>query len=811
MVLALALGCRDEVVPPSGDGAPYDVVFDGRALHLRRDEASVLVLPIDGVVVGEVAAYESDRSYDPFFPLALADGGVAWRAAESVSGALPSLRLSFGEGASATLTVREDGEGRFGLSLVPTAGQRPIAFLRLRFAIDGEEGLYGLGSALDHVNRRGSTRATQLEVDETTEAFSNEAHVHLPFVLGTTGWGMLVRDDHPTVFELGVEADDLLQVTVGTGEATPGGLAFDLYVADHPLDVTARYWQATGAHRLPARWALGPWHWRDENEDQAEVEADLQTLRDLDLATSAVWIDRPYATGVNTFDFEAVKFPEPQAMIDLAHRLGFRMALWHTPYVAEEETGPLFTEAEASGWFPPVHPPSFISWGTPIDLTNPEAYDWWQDLLGQYSAMGVEGYKLDYAEEILVGAFGGRLAWEFSDGSDERTMHAQYQRLYHQVYAETLPETGGFLLCRTAAWGDQVNGPIIWPGDLDATMDRWGDAAVDRDGEAYVAVGGLPASLVDALSLGPSGFPFYASDTGGYRHSPPDDETFTRWFQQTALSSVMQVGNSSNDVVWEPDAINGFDAATLDGFRVFTRLHLRLWPYLWTEAAAVATGEGRPLMRPLGLAYPELGVHPDDVYLLGDALLVAPVVDRGARDKEVVFPPGRWIDWFRGDVHGEGTETVPAALDELPLYLVEGGIVPLLRPTVDTLAPTEVPGTAPGQVDSAATTPGILWPRVFPGPASERVLFDGTRIAQESTGDGVTLEWTGGDEFRDGAIFEVVGAPKPAGVTGDGAALPERPDLAAVEADGGWTWTPDVGGTVFLRTSPGDGVRYTLY
>lgn len=786
MILALVAACHPDEPTPTPTPPDYDLTFEAGVLALRRDGEVLLELPIEGITIGEVAAWEEFRSYDPFYPDELAEGGVTWRTATGSTGAWPNLTLRFEGGASATLTGSEPGEGRFSFDVVPTAGEAPIAYLRLRATIDPLEGLYGLGSALDTPNRRGSIRAVQVELDPSTEAASNEAHVHVPLVIGTTGWGMFVADDHPMVFELGVEADELLQVTVGTGEDTAEGLRFDWYVADHPLDVTARYWAATGIHRLPARWALGPLLWRDENEDQAQVERDLQTIRDLDLATSAVWIDRPYASGVNTFDFDPAKFPDPQGMIDRAHDLGFRMSLWHTPYADPEEAAALYAEGLANGYFPPVHPPVFIDWSEPVDLSNPEAFAWWQAEIDKYKALGIEGYKLDYAEEILVGAFGGRLPWLFWNGDDERTMHAEYQRLYHRVYAETLPEDGGFLLCRTGVFGDQVNGPIIWPGDLDATMDRWGDPAVDRDGEPYIALGGLPASLVDGLSLGPSGFPFYGSDTGGYRHSPPDNETFVRWFEQTALSTVMQIGTSTNDVVWEPTAENGFDEQTLDWYRDYVRLHLRLWPYLWTYAEEIGRGEGRPIMRPLGLAYPELGVHPGDSYLLGDHLLVAPVVDRGAREREVVFPPGRWIDWFRGEVHEPGTETVPADLGELPLYLAAGGIVPMLRPTIDTLSPT----TRPEEVDSFATTAGVLWVRIFPGPRSELTVFDGSRITERVAEGVVIVEWTGGDTFVDGAWIELVGTGEP----------------EEVEVDGGsaeWSWSPEVGGTVSVRVPAG--------
>ena len=71
--------------------------------------------------------------------------------------------------------------------------------------------------------------------------------------------------------------------------------------------------------------------------------------------------------------------------------------------------------------------------------------------------------------------------------------------------------------------------------------------------------------MIGGLTLGPSGFPFYGSDTGGYRHAPPTKETFIRWFQQTALSTVMQVGTNSNDAPWEGGVDDSFDDGAFGG------------------------------------------------------------------------------------------------------------------------------------------------------------------------------------------------------------------------------------------------------
>jgi alpha-D-xyloside xylohydrolase len=357
-------------------------------------------------------------------------------------------------------------------------------------------------------------------------------------------------------------------------------------------------------------------------------------------------------------------------------------------------------------------------------------------------------------------------------------MKNRYQSFYHTTYAELLPDAGGFLLCRSSTYGDQQNGIIIWPGDLDATMARHGET-VDDAGESYVGVGGLPASIVAGLSLGPSGFPFYGADTGGYKHSPPDKETFMRWFEQTALSTVMQIGTSSNDVAWEPTPENGFDAELLDSYRIYTRLHLRLFPYLWSHAQRISS-DGRPIARALGLAHPELGVHPNDVYLLGDDLLVAPVVERGARARTFMLPEGEWVHWFTGErLTGPGEQTVDAPLGRLPLFVRAGALVPLLRPTIDTLVRVGVPDTL---ADSYASDPGVLYVRTVAGYPGSFTLFDGGTIVQEGDASAITLRASSGSELDHGVMFELMLAPAAVSVESDGTALDAFASLAELEA-----------------------------
>jgi alpha-D-xyloside xylohydrolase len=777
-------------------GGELSVAFADGVLTLRRDEQTLQTWPLDAFQLGLVDVLEEAQNYDPYpivanIPLLRRPRNLRWVAANAAQVSRAdadsfTLALAFPENKTAALAIVQRAAGRFEARFVPQAGDPPVAFFRLRPRVDPSEAFYGLGEYFDAVNHRGRIRAMQLEVDSGIESFNNEAHVPIPFVIGTRGWGLFVESPYPAAFDVAAADDDVVEATFGTAFASLDGLLFHLFAAQHPLDVTKHYYDVTGYPTLPARWALGPWIWRDENRDQAQVENDLATIRDLDLATTAIWIDRPYASGVNSFDFKPSQFPDPPHMIQLAHDLGFRMALWHTPYVDRDDpaTRELLQEANQGGYLPLRTGLALNDWGVPLDFTDPQAFSWWQDLIRRYTDMGIEGFKLDYGEDVVPGLAGTRTIWEFEDGSDERTMHGRYQLFYHRVYAELLPSDGSFLLCRHATYGGQRYASVIWPGDLDADMSKHRETVVD-DGETYVAVGGLPASLIAGLSLGPSGFPFYGSDTGGYRHSPPDKETFTRWFEQTALSSVMQVGTSSSDVPWEFNEENGFDDEMLDWYREYARLHLRLFPYEWTHAQRLLN-DGRPIQRALGLAYPEVGAHPDDTYLFGDDLLVAPVVERGERQRQVILPPGTWYDWWTGTAHeGDRTITVDAPLGVLPLFLRGGGIVPLLRPTIDTISPT----TDPQRVDSYATSPGILYVRVGRGPDSAFEIFDGATVAQRSAGNALELSWADGEEFRYGAVFEITGVEEQIELVTDNgeplARLASREELEA--ASSGWS------------------------
>ena len=187
----------------------------------------------------------------------------------------------------------------------------------------------------------------------------------------------------------------------------------------------------------------------------------------------------------------------------------------------------------------------------------------------------------------------------------------------------------------------------------------WGGDPTEDDSEAD----GLAAAVNQGLSMGLSGIGYWGSDIGGFHSLFTEGRTSTellvRWLEVGAFSPIMRTqaegyplpvvqDGAERAEVWSPEV--------LPHWRALARLRTQLYPYLW-DASLDYQRTGTPMMRHLALAYPDepaawgrgdrrTVAAARFEYLLGDDLLVAPVVDMGATGRDVWLPPGEWVDFW---------------------------------------------------------------------------------------------------------------------------------------------------------------------
>lgn len=677
------------------DGAGHRLELASDPLTIRVvDGAGAPIVEARGVGLAVGLAAGGDRQFHE--PMEDVPRGVRWSALSTGVSTTSSREgvLRDAEGNEARVTLASDRPGELVLRVTMDEAAAEAAMMRLVLAAD--DGHYdGLGERFEGADARGHRVPMQLSVTaRARESGTNEAHVPVPFLVDSRGWGLFVESREAGAFD--VAATDPAEVRVSF---EGGVLEARFFVAERPADVVAAYTRHTGLPRLPPRWAFAPQHWRNEWRDRAELEGVVATIRALDIPVTAFWIDNPWQTSYDDHVFDETRFPDAAGMLTWMRAQGLRTLVWSTPYLdapEPDETAPnpaevLYTEAAAAGHFVTsgsdvLAAPSAsgcCDGGGMIDFSSAAARDFWQRQLDPLVGLGIRAFKLDYGEDVVCSLGPGRLTWGFRSGGTNRELHNVYATLYHQPYRAALDaaDEGGFLLVRAEAWGGQSVADVIWPGDLDSDM----SVATDDN------VGGLPASISALVSLAASGFPSYAADTGGFRSAEdtpdgrPSRETLLRWAEHDAFSPFLQLGGGgeSHDP-WSYDD----EAAAI--YARLARAHMDLVPYFRMLAIRAHQTGQPPVLHP-SMAYPgdRAGYADPYAYLIGEDLFVAAVVTPGATERAVHLPPGRWVHWLTGVEH-TGDVTVAAPIGTPPVFVRVGAIVPLLPPDLDTLAEEDV-------------------------------------------------------------------------------------------------------------------------
>jgi alpha-glucosidase (family GH31 glycosyl hydrolase) len=539
----------------------------------------------------------------------------------------------------------------------------------------------------------------------------------VPWLISSRGYALWVHTDaNGTRVELSGE-----RASVST-RASAGPLRVSILPEPTPIASLRTYCRLTGFPALLPEWAYGFWKSRDIHEHQDDVFDDYNGFRRYEIPLDAIVIDSPWATQYNTWEFNPHQFPDAPAMIRTLRADGVRIVVWVTPWINLDsrdgqippqpgserlyaEPAPNYAPATAAGHFVREGGEPFVTewWmgsGSPLDLTSSTAEEWWRAQAKRVLELGVEGIKADDGEGYYIpesaslsdGRTGAEAAWALG----------HLHRVSMQQALDEVHPGSGVLFGRSGWTGQHAIGHT-WAGDQ--ASDFWS----------------LRVTVLATLSAACSGFSNWSHDIGGYlghrlvERCPP--ELLVRWLQFGCFTPLMHAHGRMPQEPWN------YSERILALYRAYVLLHERLVPY--TRAAALtAARTGLPIIRPLCLTDPTdaRGWTIGDAYGYGPALWVAPVLDDGAREREVPLPRGRWTEtWSGREVRGGGEVIAPAPLERIPVWVRAGSIVVTYAPEAVTRGLGDVP-------EHARPLEATLWGEPALGHTAVR-LADGTRIA----------------------------------------------------------------------------------
>ncbi len=571
---------------------------------------------------------------------------------------------------SGQLTVRVEKAGDWlvqfkdGDKVITSSGWRAAGFLDTpdgryihdQLALGVGECVYGLGERFTPFVKNGQIVDMWNEDGGTS---SELAYKNVPFYLTNRGYGVFVNHPEKVSYEIASEKVERVQFSV------PGEyLDYFVIYGPTPLEVLERYTALTGRPALPPAWSFGLWLTTSFTTDYDEetVTGFIQGMAERDLPLHVFHFDCFWMKEFHWTDFEWDRrvFPDPQGMLKRLKARGLRICVWINPYIAQRSA--LFDEGLANGYLVKRVDGSVWQWDRwqpgmgLVDFTNPEACRWYGDKLRLLIDMGVDCFKTDFGERIPTEVV-------YHDGSDPVLMHNYYTLLYNKTVFEVLEAALGkgeaVVFARSATAGGQQF-PVHWGGDSTATFES------------------MAESLRGGLSLCMSGFAFWSHDMGGFTHTASAD-VYKRWCAFGLLSSHSRLhGADSYRVPWLFDEVETTGATASDVLRFFTNLKCQLMPYLFGTAIK-AHERGIPMMRAMPLAFPDdPGCDTlDRQYMLGDALLVAPVLSADGL-VDYYLPEGRWTNVLNGEVI-EGGRWVRESHGylSLPLLARPNAIIPV--------------------------------------------------------------------------------------------------------------------------------------
>ncbi|WP_110250683.1 TIM-barrel domain-containing protein [Streptohalobacillus salinus] len=450
-----------------------------------------------------------------------------------------------------------------------------------------------------------------------------------------------------------------------------------LFIGSTAKGVLQQYTTITGKMPLPPKWSLGYHQSRYSYKSEKEVRELVETFKAKRVPLDAIYLDIHYMDEYRVFTFDSNRFPNPKKLIEELRKDGIRVVPIVDPGVKAGENYPIYREETNESHFckyskgDVYHGDVWPGRSAFPDFTNEKTRRWWGKQHKFYTDLGIEGVWNDMNEPSVFNETKTMDLAVIHENNGQPKTHGELHNIYgmmmgattHEGLKDELANKRPFVLIRAGYAGIQRYA-TVWTGDNRSFWEH------------------LQMALPMCMNLELSGVAFCGPDVGGFANDS-NGELLTRWTQVGLFTPYFRnhsVLNSIHQELWS------FGTRYEEMIKRYIEERYVWLPYLY-NVFKEASRTGMPVMRPLLLEFPydEQTVNIYDQFMVGEDVLVAPILTPSTNHRVVYLPEGTWIDYWTDQKRVGGKyHLVYADIDTLPIFIKEGAIIPLTAPKAST-------------------------------------------------------------------------------------------------------------------------------
>ena len=531
-----------------------------------------------------------------------------------------------------------------------------------QFKSPKDEALFGLGChPIDTgaINYKG--RNQDLAIKYLTGA--------VPVLLSTKGYG-LMWDNYSASNFYGAEADNTKFKYV-----SESGRQVDYYFFYGPGfdQIINLYRTATGKAPMFGKWAFGLFQSQDRYMSQDEILSVKDKYRNNHIPVDVIVQDwyywDPFPIGVHIMN--PSRYPDPKKLVDELHKANIHGMISIWPVFGKGTKD--FDTLKKMGGLTSITWDNVVShtFDTYYDAHNPKARELYWDMARDslVKRYGWDAWWVDQCEPDNGLLLDERRKADFWTGKGIdyfNTYSLEHSTGLYHGWRRDIPNKRAFFLLRQSFAGEQRNAATLWSSDISCSFEA------------------LKSQVPQGINTCVSGIPYWTSDIGGYHYNwgvpdwskPEFRELFTRWFQFGTFCPIMRIHGKGERAIFSKN----WDEDTRAILLKYDKLRYRLLPYIYSLAAKT-TLENYTMMRSLAFDFRnDTNVYKiPDQYMFGPAFLVNPVTGKGETERKVYLPGSDlWYDFLTGEkLSGGKTIDAAAPIDEIPLYVRAGSIIPM--------------------------------------------------------------------------------------------------------------------------------------